>query len=204
MQPELVEMVCPECFRRLPIECFRLPRTKCVECLQKEKEVNDYLEKKRTLSIKTKELMATVLDENFIPTPGMPQLTEVVSEVYQCFGGPRNFAKRIYDQIDLLMERRPVTSASVNVCLQFMRLQMKLEEGLRQQELADMTDEQLRREQDLGLIKSLLDAAADPKKRQTLDKLMELQGMKLLDIEPLEMFNADGGSQTTEGTPAGA
>lgn len=191
----MVEFVCTECYKRLPLDCFRFPRTKCVECLGKEADDKRQIAQLETLRSRTKDMMAQVLDENFLPTPGTPQLMEVISEVYQCFGGPRNFAKKIYDQIEELLARRPVSAASVGVMLQFMRLQMKLEENLKKEELAEMSDDQLKREQDIGLMKLMLDAAADPRRRVVLDRLMAMQGMKLLDVQPEEILqDANDGS----------
>lgn len=149
--------------------------------------------------------MAKMLDDNFIPTPGLVQMSEVIEEIYSSFGGPRTFARHVHEQMREVMNRRPATSASVAMLLRFMQLHWKVEESVKAQAVSDMTDDQLRREQDIGLMKMILDAATDPGRRELLDKFMSLQGMKLVGMTSTEILNDDDcGVETAEAARAGA
>lgn len=194
MALETPSLPCSACGRRLPIECFKLPRTVCADCLVAFETRN----RQQVMDEKAKALMTRLLDDNFIPSAGLTQMADILGEVYNCFGGPKCFAQQMYDQMQKVMARVPAQTGAVLLLLKFLKLHMNVEENLRLQETADMTDDQLRREQELGLMKLMLDAATDPKRRQLLDQLMGLHGIKLVGMTPAEILHGDETRITTD------
>jgi hypothetical protein len=191
LEPEV--LVCTNCFRELPTKCFSFPHTTCADC-----KANRRTEKaEEKLQEQAKAVMVKVLDENFVPTANSAAMIDVVNEIYTCFGGPRSFAKRFHEHVEAVLERKPATAAGGQLLLQFMRLHLKLEENVERQDAAELTDEQLRREQELELLKFYVDAANDPVKRRTIERLLGLQGFKLVGMTPAEILEPNDTNNTT-------
>ena len=181
-KPATVE--CQNCRQRFPVQYIKLPFGECYDCWRRKRDARV----RSGMDETAKSLMNQVLDENFIPTKGLTELGEIITEVYECFGGPRNFAMAIHAELERLMQLNKPQASTVSLMLRFMQLHWKVEERIKTLSAAELSDEQLAREQELGIIKMLLDAALDPQRRQMLDKLMGLQGMKLVDMQAAEII----------------
>ena len=73
--------------------------------------------------------------------------------------------------------------------LKFLQLHLEIEKYQQKKSIAELSDDQLRREQELELLRFWVDAANDPKRRQTLEQLLQLHGLKLVGTNPSEIFN---------------
>jgi hypothetical protein len=71
--------------------------------------------------------------------------------------------------------------------LQFLKLHFTLETKDEDLDLKKMTDEQIRREQDLAMMQLVLEASENPMRRDALSAMLEKQGYRMEKMDDKEL-----------------
>ena len=129
---------------------------------------------------------------------GLPKLKNVMSSIYREFGGPADFASHFFWVISELGKRKPVPTALGTLMISFMKLHHSIEQADENISARDMTDDQLRREMDLEMMKLLMESAGDPDKRAMLDRVLSARGLKLEESSPKEVMASVAESSGSE------
>lgn len=178
----------------------------CEYCLAGE----DSAKAQQRLIAETKKMADAVLDVQGIDDL-MPKIKTVMAEVYAQYGGPRGFASKIVWVIDQLCSRRPVPASAGQLLVNLMKLHQSIEASDESTKLADMSMEQLRREQELALTQLAMEAAGDPRKREVLFTLLSRQGFVIEQADPadrrenlVQAINDNSFEAKTFGSPGAA
>lgn len=118
---------------------------------------------------------------------GTPEINGILAGVYREFGGPEGFAQHFYWIIQELSRRKPIPAAVGALMISFMKLHHSVEKAQANVTARDMTDEQLRREMELEMMRLVMDSSGDPEKRKMLDKVLGANGLKLSIASPKEI-----------------
>jgi hypothetical protein len=216
-------MKCSRCEKDYPISFFP-SLTKigivCEACLNPMSTAG---EAREVMLAQVKEMTDQVLDLQFSDeSSALPKLKVAVTEIYKEFGGPRQFAAKFRWMIDQLSARRPFPASAAQLMINFLKLHHSVEQTDESINARQMTDEQIKREQQLAVIEMVMDAAGDPVKLKALESIFRDAGMKIVEIEPeerlkditdrmLETANdiaeinrtAGGGEEKVQGSPTG-
>jgi hypothetical protein len=120
----------------------------------------------------------------------MPKLKGILAGVYREFGGPEGFAQHFFWVLKELSNRRPLPATVGSLMLGFMKLHHSLENAEENVAARDMTDEQIRREMELEMMRLIMDSSGDPEKRKMLERVLGANGLKLENAGVLDVVNA--------------
>jgi hypothetical protein len=140
------------------------------------------------LVAKAKDIANKLLDATEAESQS-PLTDTVCAEIYREFGGARGYAVYFKSVIDELMSRHQVPASAGTLLLNFLKIHLNVEAKKDESLLRDMTDEQIRREQDLAMMQLIMESANDKDKMELLKKAMSRQGMKIEMIEPAEQLS---------------
>jgi hypothetical protein len=108
-----------------------------------------------------------------------------LSELMYDFGGMRVFVKCWSEQLKRSFEEKPGSKTNLDQCRSIAKLVMDCNKLQHQENVLDLSDEQLRVKKELALMQILSDAAGDPHRRRMLVELMRVNGISLGDIPRL-------------------
>ena len=114
----------------------------------------------------------------------------VLSEVYRHFGGVSGFSQHLYYVAMELSKRRPMPAAAGQLLLQLLKIHHNVEQSESEISAREMTDEQLRRQQNIEVTKMMIDSLADPKRRRALESVLKREGFRLEDGTPAELIES--------------
>lgn len=140
------------------------------------------------LAAKAKDIANKLLDATEVESQS-PLTDTVCAEIYREFGGARGYAVYFKSVVDELMSRQQVPASAGSLLLNFLKIHLNVEAKKDQNILRDMTDEQIRREQDLAMMQLIMESANDSDKMELLKKAMGRQGMRIEMIDPAEQLS---------------
>jgi len=172
---------CPKCRKTLPPLSFdgpqgQVPCKYCEEGFRNAAAVDQATER-------FKDKVANVLDELGTPVSSVPDLEVMLGDLFQAAGGPRRFARQLWEALDKNLSLPRPSMSAVNAQINILRLKLHVEEKKQRQEAAEMTDEQIRHEQKIMLLQLLVDAGTDENRRRQLEATLKLGGMKLIGLD---------------------
>lgn len=181
------ELICEACGNVWPLDKFPSIGTAhiCEYCILDE----DIDKVKRKITAKTGELI-NKMDEASGPGKNLGRIKDVVEMVYKEFGGPAGFARKFAWVIDELCTRKQVPASAGSLMLSMMKIHLSVEAKEETHDLRVMTDEQIRRAQEIELAKMIMDASADPSKRSALGRMLNKSGFKLEQMSPKEALDS--------------
>lgn len=112
------------------------------------------------------------------------RVRQIIADVYANFGGPSGFANHIYKVIMELSNRRPMPSSVGNLLLVLLKLHHTVEQTEETITARNLTDDQLRREQEVEMMKLAFEAINDPSKRDLLTNVLAKQGFAITKSNP--------------------
>lgn len=177
-------MVCSTCKNSFPADKFPElgGEPVCEFCMTGE----SLAAAKEKLIAKTDQIAKGILDATGVDGT-IPKLNGVVSAIYKEFGGPVGFAQSFKWMMDEFMDRRQIPVQAANIMLQFMKIHFQLETKDQDLDLKKMTDDQIRREQDLAMMQLVLEAAENPMRRDALSAMLEKQGYRMEKMDDKEL-----------------
>lgn len=172
-------LMCEACGKSWPEEHFPEigDRSLCEFCLG----AGDAKKAMQKIEDKTKELTDKLLDATSGETFSMPKVRDVVSAIYRELGGPVGFAQKFAFVITDLMSRDKVPSTAGSLMMAFAKIHLNVEAKDESADISKMTDEQIRREQELMFMQLLLDASRNPDSMKLVTDALANSGMKVVD-----------------------
>ena len=137
----------------------------------------------KVLIAKTKD-MANQLADVVGDTNALPKVSATMAAIYSEFGGPKKFASKVHWMIEQLCTRRPFPAQAAQLMINLMKLHQTIEQSDNALNAAMLTDDQIRREQQLMLMQLVVEASADPSKKKMLTDLLRRNGMDIVEISP--------------------
>ena len=110
----------------------------------------------------------------------------ILGSIYSEFGGTTGFATQLHWVIMELCKRSKVPASAGQLMVNVLKLHHSVEQAEEVVDARMMTDEQLRREQEVAIMKMTMEAMDDPAKLNNLSKLLEKQGLKLTQMDASE------------------
>lgn len=183
-----VECMC--CHAWLPFDRFEnLTDPFCYECRHKHAE-SELQELKARMCQK----FTDGLEDAASGRMPLEHIRDVMAELFYDFGGMRVFVKCWSDQLKAAFEKNPGSATNLRAAGAIAKLVMDCNKLQHQENLMDLTDEQLRFEKDMALLEMLNTAAVDPRRKRLLVELMRVNGIQLSEIPGIAMEEvADGG-----------
>ena len=187
-------MDCEKCGQSLPISQFQDLHlgAYCRACVMgRDLAVREQAKVQEALKLKAKEIAGSLIDskgEGLAPEAG--KVRAVLAEIYANFGGPTGYAAHLHHVIMELSRRKPMPASVGHLMINLMKLHHNIEQTEELVTARDMTDEQLRQEQQMAMMKIVLDAAVDPQKRQMLELMLSKQGLTIADADPHKTISA--------------
>ena len=123
----------------------------------------------------------------------LDHIESFLAELMTNFGGMRLFVKSWSDQLKKACEDRPGSKGNLDQFRSIAKLVMDTNKLQHQEDVLDLSDEQLRVKKELSLMQMLNDAAGDPGRRQLLIQLIRSGGVNLQDIPGLPQLQHDEG-----------
>ena len=179
----MAKLQCERCFLEFPVTSFPDfdSGLVCESCRAGEDAANAHAK----LIEKTKSMADQLLEIDDIGS-ALPKIRDTLGAIYQKFGGPNAFAGKVVWMIDELCKRRPIPASAAQMMINLMKLHFTVEQGENQIRAQDLTDEQIRREQEIALAQLAMEALGDPAKRKVLQDMFGRQGIALIDLPPEE------------------
>lgn len=116
----------------------------------------------------------------------LEHIESFLAELMYDFGGMRVFVKEWYEQLTAAFRARPGSAANLAQCRSIAKLVMECNKLQHQEDVLDLSDEQLRVKKELALMDMLTSAAGDPHRRRMLIELIRSNGMKLDDVPGIQ------------------
>lgn len=179
----VVKFRCPHCKTLLPEKCFENNpgQEPCKFC---EKELQDKSHRVfHSEDFRQEKLADGLIDELAKTTLETDETETILSSFFRCAGGGTMFSKYLWDAINKHFEKPLPQVGAINAAINMVKLKAKKEDQKQQMKIANMTDEQIRREQELTLLQLAVDATHDPKKLRELKGILVKGGMDLIGIE---------------------
>lgn len=184
----MTTFACETCLRDFPISEFPnlTVGTICASCLAgKDSAKAEKRLENRALAMAKR---LSDVDPKALNLAQTARVRDVVADVYRNFGGPTGFADHLSWVILKLSAEQPLKPSVGHLMLGFMKLHHSVEQSQDDVDAREMTDEQLKREQQIEMTRLILEAMNDPDKRESLEDLLMRQGVKLQDAEPAEIL----------------
>lgn len=182
----MTTLTCEECGNAWPVEDF--PNigsvTVCQHCI-----LGHDIDAVRSKLLAQTQMVAKHMDEFAEPGKGLGKVKDVLELIYQEFGGPAAFARKFVGVIDDLQRRKQVPASAASLMLSVMKLHEGVEAREEDTDIRKMTDDQIRRAQELELAKLMMDAVDDPGKRALVERMLGKTGYKLEKVDPREEIN---------------
>lgn len=116
-----------------------------------------------------------------------PALSEVLTEVYEQFGGAKGFARTIWQVIDNQLTRDKVPYQTAMIMTNLMRLQLHQEQHKEKVRVNDMTIEQIEAEMRREQMKTIVEILSDPSKAAVVQQMMADKGVSIaIDALPVD------------------
>ena len=177
----MTTLICETCGNSWPVEDFPSigAETICEHCLlgRDADAIRDKLQAKT-------QMVARHMEEFSEPGKGLAKIKDIIELIYQEFGGAAPFARRFVYVIDDLSKRKQIPASAALLMLSVMKLHESVEAREEDTDIRKMTDEQIRRAQELELAKLMMDAVDDPGKRVLVERMLGKTGYKLEKIDP--------------------
>ena len=122
--------------------------------------------------------------------PETAKVRTVISEIYKNFGGITGFAAQVHHVAMELATRRPMPAAAGQLLLQLLKIHQNQERNEVQISALEMSDEQLKRQENIELTRMFMDALGDSKKREGLEKLLKRNGYEMREAAHFEAIDA--------------
>lgn len=173
---------CPLCKRVLPATRFEgLPLdTRCSECtpFHEALEIRDQLKEQATRDL------ACCLDlAEAAPAP-VPKLNELAAHLMEAWGGGRMFAHDWVADAKKAIIARPGTPASQNAFKAIGKIVGEASKQQSAEDIARMTDAELKERNRLLAIQIMLDAVAEDQTGKLAGKMLKASGIEVPDILP--------------------
>jgi hypothetical protein len=175
---------CSRCHIWLPFDQFEsLTDPLCAKCRSGEaqRELSDM--RGRMCDNFSKDLSATAAGRQ-----PLEHIESFLAELMYDFGGMRIFVKEWSDQLRVACTKNPGSKTNLDQFRSIAKLVMDTNKLQHQEDLLDLSDEQLRVKKELALMQMLTDAAGDPHRRQMLAELIRSNGISLTEIPGLPMY----------------
>ena len=175
---------CRCCHEVLPHNCFQnLEDPFCTDCRVKKSEGE--LNELRAKLCSDFSHQMQLADQGRIP---LDKLESFLAELVYDFGGMRLFVKCWADQLKQAIERNPGSIRVLDHFPRIAKLVLDCNKLQHQEDLLDLSDEQLRFQKEQALLEMLNSAAVDPHRRQLLVQLLRSGGVKLSEIPGLPLY----------------
>lgn len=116
-----------------------------------------------------------------------PALSEVLTEVYEQFGGAKGFASIIWQVINNQLARDKVPYQTAMIMTNLMRLQLHQEQHKEKVRVNDMTIEQIEAEMRREQMKTIVEILSDPSKAAVVQQMMADKGVSIaIDALPVD------------------
>lgn len=139
--------------------------------------------------------MAEVLDSSKIPYAEKPQINDVCAAIVEYFGGMRKFVVRWGEEFEKAMDMYPGRIGNLQHFAKIVELIRDANRLDHDKDVAEMSDEQIRREQELLLIQMISEAASTGNQVKVVKNLCESLGLSPQEVLPqigLEEEEDDG------------
>lgn len=179
--PEKGRVECLHCHEWLPFDRFEsLTDPLCYHCRSTISEVELKALKERMSHDFSKKLA-----QSFDERQALEHIENFLGELVYNFGGMRAFVKAWSDQLKIAFEKNPGCKTNLDQCRSIAKLVMDCNKLQHQEDVLDLSDEQLRVKKELALMQMLTDAAGDPHRRQMLAALIRTGSMNIGDVPGL-------------------
>lgn len=175
---------CKGCHHWLPFDAFdSLTDPLCAKCRSgaAQQELDD---------IRTR--MCDTFSKEMIAAAGgrqpLEHIESFLAELMFDFGGMRVFVKEWSDQLRVACSKNPGSKTNLDQFRSIAKLVMDVNKLQHQENVLDLSDEQLRVKKELALTQMLCDAAGDPHRRQLMVEMMRVNGISITDIPGLPMY----------------
>lgn len=118
----------------------------------------------------------------------LEHIESFLAELMYDFGGMRVFVKEWSDQLRTACTKNPGSRTNLDQFRSIAKLVMDVNKLQHQENVLDLSDEQLRVKKELALMQMLSDAAGDPHRRQMLVELIRSNGISLSEIPGLPTY----------------
>jgi hypothetical protein len=178
---------CESCGNQWPIDKFPAidDGDVCEYCLTGA----DIAKVKKRLEAQTKDIADQLVNATG-SVAAMPKVKDLIAEIYKLYGGPTGFAAKFVWIVDQLCERKQVPASAAALMAQIIKLHLNVEANDSESDIRRLTDEQIRREQDLAFMQMLLEASGDPTKMSTINQSMKRLGLKIEETSSDEQLEA--------------
>jgi hypothetical protein len=195
---------CDRCLEDKPIESF--PdigvSTICQVCISGEKAAKTEI----ALKEKAKQVagaLASMKPDQLNGSIG--SVKSILSDLYGEFGGTSGYASYLHWVIVELSNRKPMPAAVGSLMVNLLKLHHTIEQTEESINAREMTEEQLRREQNLAMMRIAMEAMGDPEKRKALEEMLGKQGLVISEASPSDLIRktaeAINQEDATEGNP---
>ena len=175
---------CSRCHLWLPFDQFdTLTDPLCAKCRSGEaqRELNDL---KANLCVDfSKSLVATAAGRQ-----PLEHIESFLAELMYDFGGMRIFVKEWADQLRVACDKNPGSKTNMDHFRSIAKLVMDTNKLQHQENVLDLSDEQLMVKKELALMQMLSDAAGDPHRRQLLVELIRSNGISMSEIPGIPTY----------------
>lgn len=175
---------CYFCHEWLPFDRFEsLTDPLCYHCRStaSERELQEL--KERIGKTFTKELIDAGTGRK-----ALDHIENFLAELMYDFGGMRCFVKTWAEQLKIAFEKAPGSKTNLDQCRSIAKLVMDCNKLQHQEDVLDLSDEQLRVKKELALMDMLTSAAGDPHRRRLLVELLRTGGAQITDIPGLPQY----------------
>lgn len=117
---------------------------------------------------------------------GVGKVRTILSDVYAQFGGTTAYAAHLHYVIMKLTEQNPMPASVGHIMLNIMKLHHTVEQTEETITAREMSDEQLKREHQLTMMRIATEAMDDPEKRKVLELMLSKKGLAITEADPHE------------------
>lgn len=195
-------MRCDQCLVDKPMEQF--PNLSlglvCNACLSGEKAARAETALKAKAQQIAGQLIASKPEDLAANIGGVKS---ILSDLYREFGGTSGYAAHLHYIIMELSARRPMPAAVGQLMVNLMKLHHTVEQTEESINAREMTDDQLRREHDLAMMRIAMEAIGDPEKRKALEAMLRREGLVLSEASGTKLIDdmvEDAAAKVTHGS----
>jgi hypothetical protein len=170
-----VPMTCPECKKhRSKLEFEFLPiDARCKHCIPDQ----DYYDLREECKLQAARNFAQIVDMANVAAPNAPSINEFLGHFYEEWGGGRMFVHDLAMQLKTAMQLRPGSDAVIKNLLAIAKLTHSASSLQQQEDLARMSDEQIRERNKINALAVLSEVVQDDAKGKLLAELLRANGL---------------------------
>jgi len=120
-----------------------------------------------------------VLDAAAASRCDAPHIVELVSEIYKQMGGYANVVRRFLNNVNIAEEERPGSKTVIDAYHKIFKLTSEANKQSHAENVAQMTDEELKFQRQLAVLEVLADKAKEEGGAALIVKILEAQGVEV-------------------------